>query len=230
MDTFKQHEQFEMEVLEKLHSTKVLAPLVFGGGAMLRLCHELNRYSADFDFWFLKDVEHHDYFNKIKQVLQQNYDVEDVQIKHHTLVFAIKSRQYPKPLKIEIRKKEMACDYQQKIAFSKFGFRQVLLNAHTLEHTMMKKVEAVMDRAEIRDCFDIEFMLRRGVDLPSDEVETLRKIEDRLNALKKMDYAVKLAPILEKEMRDYYVSRGFAYLREKLHAVTGCRETVHKRR
>lgn len=50
MDTFQQHEVFEMEVLDRLKRANALAPLVFGGGSMLRLCHELNRYSVDLDF------------------------------------------------------------------------------------------------------------------------------------------------------------------------------------
>jgi len=56
MDILKQHEIFEIDVLEKMNSIKVLEPLVFGGGSMLRLCHELNRYSADLDFWIIKNI------------------------------------------------------------------------------------------------------------------------------------------------------------------------------
>ena len=40
MDIFRQHEAFEIEVLDRMNSAKVLEPLVFGGGTMLRLCHE----------------------------------------------------------------------------------------------------------------------------------------------------------------------------------------------
>jgi hypothetical protein len=46
MDIFRQHEIFEIEVLDKMNSIRALDPLVFGGGTMLRLCHELNRYSV----------------------------------------------------------------------------------------------------------------------------------------------------------------------------------------
>jgi len=35
MDTFRQHELFEIEVLDKMRSFKLLDPLVFGGGTML---------------------------------------------------------------------------------------------------------------------------------------------------------------------------------------------------
>ena len=52
MDIFRQHEVFQIEVLDKMNSAKLLEPLVFGGGTMLRLCHELNRYSVDLDFDF----------------------------------------------------------------------------------------------------------------------------------------------------------------------------------
>ncbi len=63
MDIFRQHEVFEIEILDKMNSAKVLEPLVFGGGTMLRLCHELNRYSVDLDFWFIKRIPQEKYFD-----------------------------------------------------------------------------------------------------------------------------------------------------------------------
>lgn len=44
-------ERFEMEVLGRLNSGRFLQWLHFGGGTMLRLCHRLDRYSVDLDFW-----------------------------------------------------------------------------------------------------------------------------------------------------------------------------------
>jgi len=38
MDTFRQHEVFEIEIIDALHRGGCLDPLVFGGGTMLRLC------------------------------------------------------------------------------------------------------------------------------------------------------------------------------------------------
>ena len=64
MDIFRQHEIYEIEVLDKMNSIKALEPLVFGGGTMLRLCHELNRYSVDLDFWFIKNVAQQEYFDR----------------------------------------------------------------------------------------------------------------------------------------------------------------------
>jgi hypothetical protein len=48
------------------------------------------------------------------------------------------------------------------IAFSRFATKQLALKAHTLNQTMINKVKAFLDRGEIRDCFDIKFLLRKG--------------------------------------------------------------------
>jgi predicted nucleotidyltransferase component of viral defense system len=72
MDTFQKHEIFEIELLERLKNYKFLEPLVFGGGTMLRLCHELPRYSSDLDFWFVKTIKTGSYFNRLKQNLVRN--------------------------------------------------------------------------------------------------------------------------------------------------------------
>ena len=44
------HEQFELEILSRMQSGRLLDALVFTGGTMLRLCHGLERYSVDLDF------------------------------------------------------------------------------------------------------------------------------------------------------------------------------------
>ena len=105
MDTLRQHEVFEIEVLDKMNSAKMLEPLVFGGGSMLRLCHELNRYSVDLDFWFVKKISQNDFFNKCRKAFEKDYEISDAQMKHYTILFELRSAQYPKRLKIEIRRK-----------------------------------------------------------------------------------------------------------------------------
>jgi len=142
--------------LDKLNSAKLLDPLVFGGGTMLRLCHELNRYSVDLDFWFVRKTVQKAFFNRLLKTLGQGYEITDAQIKHFTLLVEIRTGIYPKRLKVEIRREQKECDYQTKIAFSRFSTRQVLLKAHSLEQTMKKKIEALLDRGEIRDCFDLK--------------------------------------------------------------------------
>ena len=102
----------------------------------------------------------------ILRQVERDYEITDAQIKRYTILFELRSARYPKRLKIEIRREWKEVDYQQTIAFSRFSTKQVLLKAHTLDQTMKNKIEAFLDRGEIRDCFDIEFMLRRGVEIP----------------------------------------------------------------
>jgi hypothetical protein len=216
MDIFRQHEMFEIEVLDKMNSAKVLEPLVFGGETMLRLCHELDRYSVDLDFWFIKRISQNTYFERIRLAFEKDYEITDSQIKHHMLLFELRSSLYPKRLKIEIRRERKDCDFQEKIAFSRFSTKQVLLKAHTLNQTMKNKFEAFLDRGEIRDCFDIEFMLKRGVELPALTNRQFNEFQKKLVRFKEKDFKVKLGSILENETRKYYIEMRFGYLQEKL--------------
>ncbi|MFC1480037.1 nucleotidyl transferase AbiEii/AbiGii toxin family protein [Candidatus Omnitrophota bacterium] len=215
MNILRKHEIFEIEILEKLKNAKFLDPLVFGGGTMLRLCYELNRYSADLDFWFIKKVDLKSYFAKLRQYLENEYDLTDAQTKFYTLLFEVRSRNYPKRLKIEIRKAAKKCDFQERIAFSKYSTKQVILRAHTLEQTMENKIEAALERQEIRDCFDIEFLLRQGTHLVASgkKLIELKKVIDKF---KDKDYKVTLGSILEPDARKYYTNNGFSYLLEKM--------------
>jgi hypothetical protein len=216
MDFLRQHEIFEIDVLDKMNSAKALDPLVFGGGTMLRLCHENDRYSVDLDFWFIKRVSQSKYFERIQEALEKDYEITDSQMKHHTLLFECRSAAYPKRLKIEIRREKKECDFQEKIAFSRFSTKQVLLKAHTLNQTMENKINAFLDRGEIRDAFDIEFLLRRGVELPALTGRQNKAFRKRLGQFKEMDFKVTLGSILEDDIRNYYVKQRFGYLEEKL--------------
>ena len=216
MDTLQQHEVFEMEVLDKMNSAKLLDPLVFGGGSMLRLCHELNRYSVDLDFWFVKEISQKGFFEKIRKSLEIDYELTDAQVKHCTLLFELRAPRYPKRLKIEIRREQQESDYQEKIAFPRFSTRQVVLKSHTLDQTMKNKIDAFLNRAEIRDCFDIEFLLRRGVALSFKDPWPNPAFQEKLDHLTERDFKVKLGSILESDLREYYVRNKFSYLKEKL--------------
>lgn len=216
MDIFREHEKFEIEVLDKMKSARVLEPLVFGGGTMLRLCHELNRYSAALDFWFVKEIRQKSYFNNLRKAFTKEYEITDAQIKHDTLLFELRAAVYPKRLKIEIRRQDKDCDYQEKIAFSRYSTRQVALRAHTLDQTMKNKIEAFLDRGEIRDCFDIEFLLRRGVELPALAVEQASRLLQKTGRLKDNDFTVKLGSVMKSESREFVVADRFSFLKEKL--------------
>jgi predicted nucleotidyltransferase component of viral defense system len=220
MDILEKHEVFEIEVLERLNSAKLLDPLVFGGGTMLRLCHELNRYSVDLDFWFVRKTAQKVFFDQLLKNLGQDYEITDAQAEHFTLLVEIRTGAYPKRLKIEIRRQQKKSDYQTKIAFSRFSTRQVLLKAHSLEQTMKNKIEALLDRGEIRDCFDIEFVLRRGTALPELSGKRLNDLLKKAAGFKDRDFKVKLGGIVDNIARAYYIQNQFSYLIEKLSATS----------
>ena len=219
MNILEQHEIFEMEVLDRLKRSRLLESLIFGGGTMLRLCHELPRYSADLDFWKLKVLDDRELMQKLVRIFEDDFEITDSQIKHFTVLMELRSGRFPKRLKIEIRRELKDWDYEEKIAFSRFSNMQVLLKAHTLQQTMNNKIEALMQRNEIRDAFDIEFLLRKGMSLPvltKEQIETLR---EKLKKFKPNDFKVTLGSVLESEWRQYYVSNGFKFLQEKLTAM-----------
>ena len=220
MDIFKQHELFEIEVLDKMRRFKLLDPLIFGGGTMLRLCHELNRYSADLDFWFVKEIPEDLYFAKFQQRIENEYEITDSKMKRFTLLFELRSGFYPKRLKIEIRRKMHDFDFQEKIAFSIFSTNQIVLKALTLEQSMKNKVAAFMDRGEIRDGYDIEFLLRKGVGLPKMDPVELDKFIGKLDQFTDIDFKVKLGSILESNIRYYYSTQKFGYIKEKIGSIS----------
>ena len=217
MDILKRHEVFEIETLDGMKAAGLLEPLVFGGGTMLRLCYGLNRYSVDLDFWFVRKVETREYFEKMRRHLKGACEVTDAETKHYTLLYEIRSRKYPRRLKIEIRKEARRCDFQDVIAFSNSSTKQVILRALTLEQMMKNKVEAALDRKEIRDFFDIEFMLRRGIrlDLSAKKKEGLALAAA---SFKDNDFKVKLGSVVDADTRRHYIANKFSYLLSALRA------------
>ncbi|MBN1365712.1 MAG: nucleotidyl transferase AbiEii/AbiGii toxin family protein [Syntrophaceae bacterium] len=214
-----QHEQFELEVLSRLQSGRFLANLIFGGGTMLRLCHGLNRYSVDLDFWVVRNMDWAKYYSRMEKYLGQFYKIADSANKHFTILFELKSPQFPRSLKIEIRKTEKKVKMETSIAYSPHSTAQVMLKTVALEDMMTSKIEAFLDRREIRDAYDMEFMVKRGIVLNADN-ETVTRLLAGLEKLGKKDFPVKLGSLLDVSERKYYVENGFrileATLREKL--------------
>lgn len=211
MQDLIRQEQFELEVLDKLNSGKLLDDLVFGGGTMLRLCYGLNRYSVDLDFWVIKELEVRKLFEGLKKLLASGYSITDAADKFNTLLFEIRSKNYPRLLKIEIRKEMKKIAVAQAIAYSKYSNTQVLLNTVSLKDMMAAKIEALLERKEIRDAFDIEFLIRKGI-----PVEASPKTRERLlitiRSFAKKDYTSKLGSLLEEKERKYYSAENFKIL------------------
>lgn len=216
MLTFERHEVFEMEVLERLKRAKILDTLIFGGGTMLRLCHEMKRYSADLDFWKIKDLPDETLFKRLQSALVTDYELTDIQMKRFTILLEVRSPHFPKRLKIEVRREYINWDIEEKIAYSQFSTKQVALKAHTLRQTLENKIAALLDRGEIRDAFDIEFILRRGVALPDLSDVQRERLIMQLQKFKPNDFKVTLGSVLEKDIRSYYIQNQFRFLRERL--------------
>ena len=216
MERLANHETFEMEVLQWLRSKGFLRSLVFGGGTMLRLCHEMPRYSLDMDFWFYKEVEYDVFYKQLENLIGQQYDVTDMQNKFYSILAEFRKGAGMQRLNIEIRKTlAPGGSTEEKIAFSPHFPTQVLARGFTLGQMFRNKVSALLDRGEIRDGFDLEFLARSGVtlDLSEEEKEGIIK---RLRGFKKRDFSVKLGSLLLPELREYYNQKRFAYLEEKL--------------
>ena len=218
-------ERFELEVLDRLNSGKFLMQIVFGGGTMLRLCHGLERFSVDLDFWVIKDLKLK-FFENMKAYLAEHYDIKDNAKKFYTFLFELQSPAYPRSLKLEIRPSTIFRTYgvnrevknihtEQVIAYSKYANTQVFLKAVSLSDMMESKLEAFLDRQEIRDVFDMEFLFKRGVSLEA-SVDTLREVLGLINAFPRRDYTVKLGSLLEKEQRKYYSVENFKILKGAL--------------
>ncbi len=215
MQDLQNLEIFEIEVLELLNSIKVLDNLYFGGGTMLRLCHNLNRYSTDLDFWIDITLDSKSLFSKLKDEFKNRYKIVDAENKKYTLLLEIKSTTYKRNLKIEIRKEQIDFDWERKIAFSRFTNKQVTVKGLTLQQMMKNKIEAMLSRKIIRDCFDIEFLLMRGVELPSDKTK-LEEIKKIIDSFKERDYKVTLGSILEEKERKFYLENRFKLLKEEI--------------
>ena len=208
-------EKLEIEILELLNSIKVLDYLYFGGGTMMRLCHNLNRYSTDLDFWLDKNSDSKIIYTKCQSSLSEAYQLRDSANKKFTLLFEIKAPIVNRNLKIEIRKDQTDFKWERKIAFSKFTNKQVMVKALSLDQMMQNKIEALLSRKLIRDAFDIQFLLMRGVELQpeKDKLERSLKI---INNFKEQEYKVTLGSILEEKDRKFHLENKFKLLKEEL--------------
>lgn len=211
MEALAKLEIFEMKALEELKNQGLLANLVFGGGTMLRLCHQLERFSVDLDFWFLKEINRETFFKKMKRVIQSKYAITDSEPKHFTLLLEFKSAESPRKLKIEVRKKVEDFEYENQIAFSKFSTIQVLLRSLTLPQMAKNKVKALIDRKEIRDAFDLEFLIRKGVPVAIKPAQ-LEAVRQTIQGFRPRDFSVKLGSLLAADLRKYYNEHHFTFL------------------
>jgi len=215
MQALQNLEKLEIEILDLFNSIRVLDSLYFGGGTMLRLCHNLNRYSTDLDFWLDQKTDSKSIYQSIKKNLSDNYKLTDSVSKKFTILFELKSPSVNRHLKIEIRKEQQDFEWERKIAFSRFASKQVMVKGLTLNQMMKNKFEALLSRKIIRDAFDIQFMLMRGIEISKDK-NKLQQALQIINNFKERDYKVTLGSILDETDRKFYLENRFSLLKEEL--------------
>ena len=76
-------------------------------------------------------------------------------------------------------------------------------------------MEAFLDRKEIRDVFDMEFLFKRGIDIDA-PIKTLEDILIGIESLTRKDYTIKLGSLLEEEQRSYYINENFKILKSAI--------------
>ncbi len=211
MQDLRKNEHFELEILDKLNSGRFLTHLVFGGGTMLRLCYGLDRYSVDLDFWVVKKINLDKLFSDLKTYMGQFYTLTDSANKFHTILLELKSPNYPRALKIEIRKEIKKIKTESAIAYSPGANIQVLLKVVALSEMMKAKIESFLNRKEIRDVYDIEFLIKKGIDIETSP-EKLNALLKGIENFTKQDYMIKLGSLLEPTQRKYYQSENFKIL------------------
>ena len=90
-----------------------------------------------------------------------------------------------------------------------------MLKAPTLEQMMENKIKAALGRREIRDCFDLEFLFRKGIKV--DVSNKMRKeLKEKIACFKKKDFTVTLESLLNPPDWNYYAKNGFKFLISKL--------------
>jgi hypothetical protein len=216
MERLIEHEALQMATLQWLGSKRFLESLAFGGETMLRLCHELPRYSLGLDFSFLKKESYDGFYNRLYTAFLKDHAISNAQNNNNSIVVEIIGEKGIPTLKIEITKTTVSPgSTEEKIAFSPHFPTQILVRGFTLQQMLQKKIVSLLADGKIRDAFDVEFFVRKGVDLNLPEIEK-EKVLKKLRGFKKRDFDVKLGGILQPELRDYYRRQRFAYLEEKL--------------
>jgi hypothetical protein len=169
---------------------------------------------VDLDFWSKPSFARKD-FKVMQKTLEKDYKILDAKEKHFTYLLELRDKDYPQKLKLEIRKKPKKCSSELNIAFSPYSTEQVRLETFTLEQMWRNKVEALIDRREIRDAFDLEFLIKK-IPSPPISQEQKEKILKILTAFNPRDFKVKLGSLLSPKERQYYAVNGFRLLRNNL--------------
>lgn len=159
-------EYWEMLILREIFQGGLGDYLVFVGGTALRLVYGSPRFSDDLDFYLKKKLVF-SVFGEEMEKIAKKYDlaITDLTEKYFTLLaeFKIKTDYLILPfrIKIEIRKKIFKKDCEPRLLISPTVNFQVLTNVLSLQKIQELKKNALKQRKEPRDLFDLWFMAQQ---------------------------------------------------------------------
>ncbi len=182
-------EYYELLVLNELSTKAWSRNLIFKGDTALRLAYGSPRFSDDLDFSYNKPVRANEILTFTREIAAKfNLNMRDSQEKRETILVEFNIRQMYIPqafrLKLEISKRRSkALQYELKLLRSPVSPFEVLFNVQTLESILDEKLNAIQERDEPRDVFDIWYVCKK-LDKPIPAIEReidTRKLKQTLN-------------------------------------------------
>lgn len=160
-------EYYELLVLNEISENSWSKNLIFKGGTALRLAYGSPRFSDDLDFSYTKTIRADDIFTFISNI-SAKYDlkVRETVEKRDTILaeFSIRHMNIPQAfrLKLEVSKRRSkTLQYEVRLLRSPVTPFEVLFNVQTLESILSEKLNAIRDRNEPRDIFDIWYICKK---------------------------------------------------------------------
>lgn len=175
-------EYYELFILNELSEKSWSKNLIFKGGTALRLAYGSPRFSDDLDFSYNKPVRANEIFIFAREIaMKYNLNIRDSQEKRETILVEFNIRQIHIPqafrLKLEISKRRSkVVRHELKLLKSPAAPFEVLFNVQTLESILDEKLNAIRERDEPRDVFDIWYVCKK-LDEPMPAIE--REIDAR---------------------------------------------------
>ncbi|MEN3039234.1 MAG: nucleotidyl transferase AbiEii/AbiGii toxin family protein [Candidatus Kryptonium sp.] len=156
-------EFYEILILYHISQQPWSKYLVFKGGTALRLAYNSPRFSDDLDFSLIKKINPSPVF-KFAEKFAKNFNIQisDMWEKKDTILteFKINEPILPQPFKIktEISKRKTKIEYQLKLITSPTSNLQALIYTATIDSILDEKLQALAQRTQPRDIFDIWFI------------------------------------------------------------------------
>lgn len=160
-------EYYELLVLNEISEKSWSKNLIFKGGTALRLAYGSPRFSDDLDFSYNKTIRADEIFTFAREISKKyNLKIRETVEKRETILaeFSIRHMEIPQAfrLKLEVSKRSSkTLQYEVRLLRSPVTPFEVLFNVQTLESILSEKLNAIQDRNEPRDIFDVWYICKK---------------------------------------------------------------------